>query len=467
MDKAASTTEALLTAVFDVLDAEFGKYVVMNKYDVLPRQIPSDLDICIVQTDFERLDGVVALIAQKTKCAVVQKIWHNYRKCAYILSPIHLHEPFRLQLDFFSDFSVKSTPLLIPFEQIFANTRKVNRFLVPSYEMEFVFYMMRRIFKNDFTGDRCAYVRRIFLTAEPEIDAFAPSFFGGDYALMKRCILEGDTADFVKLRPTFWRNLKRFSRKNAKIAYAIKYRFHEFIRALSRVRHKVGISAAFLSPDGGGKSTLVKKVADLSRGAFHGIDLCYIRPRLFKNIGSYSLTGSKEEEASNPDPHGKPLNNPLKSLVRFSFYNFDYLLGTWLKITPLRVKKHLVMFDRYYQDTYVDLRRYQYRLPGWLPRACALMIPKPDLFFILDADPEVLYARKKELPLDELSRQRAEYRKLSDKLPNAHLIDASKPLIEVTEEITGIILYFKAVQTAKFMGFCVDEEGIPTGKNQK
>ena len=146
-----NSIESLLTKMFDIMDNQFlHPYVVMNKYDEVPYQLPSDLDMCITPDDFERLDTIVQNIAKGIGLIIVQKIWHGYMKCAYILSPLTPKERLRLQLDFFTDFSVKHTPLLISYTDLQSETRKYGRFTVPSYRMEYVFLLMSRIFKDDF-----------------------------------------------------------------------------------------------------------------------------------------------------------------------------------------------------------------------------------------------------------------------------------------------------------------------------
>ena len=72
-------------------------------------------------------------------------------KISYIYEKID--KPFRLQLDFFSDFSVKNTPLLIPFQEIQSRVRSYGRFTIPNYDVEYVFLLMRRIWKNDFNSE--------------------------------------------------------------------------------------------------------------------------------------------------------------------------------------------------------------------------------------------------------------------------------------------------------------------------
>ena len=149
-----SDVEILLTKMFDIMDEEFSNpYIVMNKYDEVPYKLPSDLDMCITPDDFARLDNILSKVAKGIKLSIVQKIWHGYEKCAYILSPLEPKERFRLQLDFFTDFSVKNTPLLISYKDMQKETRQYGRFTIPNYRMEYVFLLMRRIFKNDFDAE--------------------------------------------------------------------------------------------------------------------------------------------------------------------------------------------------------------------------------------------------------------------------------------------------------------------------
>ena len=59
-----NSIESLLTNMFDIMDNEFQHpYVVMNKYDEVPYQLPSDLDMSVTPEDFQRLDTIVQNIA--------------------------------------------------------------------------------------------------------------------------------------------------------------------------------------------------------------------------------------------------------------------------------------------------------------------------------------------------------------------------------------------------------------------
>jgi len=76
-------------------------------------------------------------------------------------------------------------------------------------------------------------------------------------------------------------------------------------------------------------------------------------------------------------------------------------------------------------------------------------IPRPQLVILLDAPPEVLYSRRRELPFEEITRQREAYLELTRNLPNGHVVDASKLLDEVVVRVEQLILDYMAERTAR------------------
>lgn len=127
------------------------------------------------------------------------------------------------------------------------------------------------------------------------------------------------------------------------------------------------------------------------------------------------------------------------------------MLGTLLRVNRKKIAKQLVIFDRYYYDYFADMKRYKYSLPNWFPLAFEWMIPKPDMVFVLDGSPEVLYERKKELPIEELSRQCSVFRQLAQKEKNFHLVDVNRDLDAIVDDITRTILKETARKTARIM----------------
>lgn len=461
--------KSLLTKMFDIMDVQFSHpYILMNKYDEVPYKLPSDLDMCITPEDFNRLDNIMSHIAKGIGLAVVQKIWHGYQKCAYILSPLEPEGRFRLQLDYFTDFSVRHTPLLISYRDMQQETRKYGRFSVPSYRMEYVFLLMRRVFKNDFDEE---HLKAISLAMNGDKDGafiFLRNYFDIETAeKINKYVENADILALQEMQPLLWKKMQELSKKNSAGVYRIKFHLHELKRKLYRIKYPVGYSAVLLSPDGGGKSTVFERLQDTCWGCFHGITKMYFRPHILTNPGSLNPINPVPESADNPDPHGKKPNGLFKSLFRYFYYNIDFILGYNTLVRKKRIQKQLVIFDRYYYDYFVDLTRYRYSFPKWVPKAFAWSIPTPDVIFVLEGTPEVLHKRKQELTVEELTRQTEEYHKISLKYKNAVIINVDNSLDDVVRQITKEILYRKALRTAKGMNIQIGSDGLPIIKENK
>lgn len=255
------------------------------------------------------------------------------------------------------------------------------------------------------------------------------------------------------------RALKKCSNRHARGFYSIKYWTDFVFRACYRARYPVGLSMALLAPDGGGKSTVIEALKTTCWGSFHGIEVQYFRPNLLANAGHYKPVHPTEPAKTNPNPHEVVPDGKLKSLLRYFFYNLDFMLGG-IRVQIHKIKKKLIIFDRYYYDYFVDLKRYKYSFSTAVPKFFRFMIPKPNLIFIMTGTPEVIFARKNELDLDELERQIKAYEAIKDLYGSAILVQVDRPLEEVVDQITTNVIVYKAKHTAKAMKRTIDHEGI-------
>ena len=202
----------------------------------------------------------------------------------------------------------------------------------------------------------------------------------------------------------------------------------------------------FLGPDGSGKSTVIRQIATELAPAFRQTEVLHLRPRLgLRSGGGNPVT----------DPHSRAPRGRVASTLKVLYFVFDYLVGYLLRIRPMLVASTLVLFDRYYHDLLVDPRRYRYGGSMWLARAVARIIPRPDLWVLLDAPPEVLRSRKQEVSLGELRRQRAAYRELAGGLgglSNSIVVDADRDLEDVVSEVATQVLAVRSGRFARRMG---------------
>lgn len=201
-----------------------------------------------------------------------------------------------------------------------------------------------------------------------------------------------------------------------------------------------GLWVAFMGPDGAGKTTVAEAYRDrlstlFDRGhqrQFHW------RPRWLPAPGR--LAGRDGAEIVVEDPHGKPARGRLVSLLRFGYFWLDFALGHWVRVRPLLVRRNLVSFDRCYFDFLVDPRRFRLKLPRWLVRLFAHLVPQPELIFVFDAPAGVLHARKQELGLEEIDAQLGALRALTGERPNMRRVGVDRDVHSIAEELERITL---------------------------
>ena len=117
-----------------------------------------------------------------------------------------------------------------------------------------------------------------------------------------------------------------------------------------------------------------------------------VRPihRRDKNVTSWYLTG-----------------------VRFFLYLLDAI---WLRVVAARAKRSgtdIVIFDRHVYDELANLD-LEYTASRLYARLLLALAPRPDIAYLLDADPDQARERKPEYPLEFLQRIRPTYRLLSE-----------------------------------------------------
>lgn len=133
----------------------------------------------------------------------------------------------------------------------------------------------------------------------------------------------------------------------------------------------------------------------------------------------------------NVDPHGKPPRSVLTSVVKI----FVWLLEEWYVYLFQYRNEMLLICDRYYHDLLVDPIRYRYGGPRWTALLVGKLMPRPNLWVLLDAPAEVLQARKQEVSPEETARLRREYLTFVRRQQNYVIVDASQSLENVVAEV--------------------------------
>ena len=119
--------------------------------------------------------------------------------------------------------------------------------------------------------------------------------------------------------------------------------------------------------------------------------------------------------------------------VRFWLYFVDAISLRIVVAKSLRADADLVIFDRYLYDELANLS-LRNRIARAYVRLLLTFVPKPDISYVLDADPVQARARKPEYPLDFLHSSRASYVALSELVGGITII-APQPVEDVGRQV--------------------------------
>jgi len=129
----------------------------------------------------------------------------------------------------------------------------------------------------------------------------------------------------------------------------------------------------------------------------------------------------------------KNVRSWMMSALRLCIYFADAVSTRSLMKRALRSNADIVIFDRFIYDELANLNLENAAMRMYA-RAMIKIVPKPDISFLLDAEPEEARARKPEYPLDFLQFSRKSYLGLSESF-GCMTVVAPLPADEVEEEI--------------------------------
>jgi thymidylate kinase len=142
--------------------------------------------------------------------------------------------------------------------------------------------------------------------------------------------------------------------------------------------------------------------------------------------------GTPEAPVSRRD---KNVRSWMMTLLRLCIYLLDAVSTRTFMNRAQRSDADVIIFDRFIYDELANLN-LENAVMRTYARMIAGFVPKPDISFLLDADPVQARARKPEYPLEFLQFSRKSYFALNEIIDRMTII-APMPVHEVEREIMG------------------------------
>jgi thymidylate kinase len=413
-------TPEFIDLFFEELERRGIPYVIIHSYQNLPHDVRSDIDYAVYDRDLQKLTEIQEELGHSHGWAVLQSLQHG--ACAFYNVLVSLADPRQiLQLDACSNYT-RARRLLVSDRVLLDNRRRFGKYWIPDPAAEFA-YEVTKLFDAK-QKNPAEYIPRLKALWEQDKDAAQSHFeraFGSGTKSLKQ---------WFGSPPEQWLSLRASMLARNKFGPVLLCR--ESIRIMKRLLRPAGVQITLLGSDGSGKTTLITKMRAEMNDFFRRFSVYHFRPKYFE---------SKGEGTAVTDPHGEPVYGVVRSMAKLLYYFFDYWAAFTLKIYLQRAGTTLVVFDRDFDDILVDPIRYRIA-PTALGLAHLLrrFLPKSEMIFILDVDPAAFHARKPELPVAELERQRAVLRSLPSESDRYLLVSADGPPTEVARKVSDVIL---------------------------
>lgn len=441
----------ILSCFLEQLSNNGIRWFILRGYEGLPNANPSkDVDI------------MVEVGQEKKACKLLKEAFSKFGlKYFYSVTYGHAHcylgmelaTQFSIHIDLIEGYISKGYEVFT-FDELYQHVIPYNGMNVLDDLMNGIMLLVYKIFGYHHAKLKHAYQADIFKAQQEYPEEFHDILLkiAGDGLGIKLndLIAQKDFNAVVALEPEFTKALKRYTfkiRPWSTIRYSAEFLWQKVSRIIFNYK-KYAKTFAVMAPDGTGKTTFLEAllkelnfyyVNDENDNRFH---VYHFRPSILPNLGAVGeKTGVMKQDTDFTNPHRSKPANPFSSLIRISYYTLDYIIG-WQKCVRNDVHyDRYSVFDRYSYDFIVDPMRTKLNLPESVRKFFVKLTPQPKIVFCLDASPDVIYKRKQELSLEEITRQISEYRKLANTdTERFKVINAEQTPEEMAREAAAIVI---------------------------
>lgn len=166
--------------------------------------------------------------------------------------------------------------------------------------------------------------------------------------------------------------------------------------------------------DGAGKSTLIEWLRAALEKNGHPVTVLHMND----DVGVYAYLRRLRDALLRPRGRAAPRSRVRNAIVwsralRWWVYPIDLVIFALYRIYVEKLSKRILLMDRYFYDTLVDLSRHSQRGN----RLLQALTPVPEVAVLVDVPPEAAAVRKAEYSLAYLSQRWPAYQAVFSRVP--------------------------------------------------
>jgi len=432
----AAEVDAFVRAMWARFESEKIRAVCPRNYDVPVGE--GDYDLVVDPADLRRAGRIIASVADQAgwRALFRETVANHHHLGFWRERPDNAEGPLGLHLDL-QDALGRKGFLYAAAAPFVADSQMIDGVRVPRPEARALALALHAILDKGTLRDD--YRKALQRDTVPGLERFSESVLSPRAARMVCDWIRSGAAEaeIGRLAKALRSNLTRSHLQN-RVRPAL-VRLGRWSRWFGR---RQGVLIAFLGPDGAGKSTVLDAVRRLApRGPFP-VQAVYMgkrdtflpTSRLIRLLYRHRQTpGAEPEGPSRSGGSGKLLFR-LKDVAGLVNWTLEQWARHLVQVRPILQQGGFVLADRYAFDLGSRAAGSLAHRPLFrrlLPR----LFPVPDRTYLLWEDPEVLFARKGELPPDVAARQIERLRQIVRHVPGSREVRTDRPAEVIAAEI--------------------------------
>lgn len=233
----------LLSAFVDQLNASQIRYCLLTGFEGYPAVISSDVDFMVHPSDAGKIVPLLLEVARQCGALLVQSIQHETSARYFVLAKQVGNAVAYLHPDCTTDYR-RDGRLWLKAEPVLHKRQTYKSFVVPAVADEFVYYLVKKVLKQQITGEQLGRLRHLYTNCAEECCERMRRFWSKQtIAALVSALMREDIGWLESHLAALLRELRKSDRVEGWWQRAAQ-RMREWLRCMERAANPTGVSIA-------------------------------------------------------------------------------------------------------------------------------------------------------------------------------------------------------------------------------